>query len=72
MLAVAEGATIPTTVEAGVSTESPIITTLYDLMAILQDEVEPWSDNDVTTAVVQLCKTGHLHFLNRADEREAI
>ncbi len=42
----------------------PTITTLYDLIATLQDRAEPWEEDVVTTAVVDLCNTGYLNFIN--------
>jgi hypothetical protein len=43
--------------------QSPLITTLYDLIAALTEDVEPWEDDVVTAAVVHLCQTGRLRFL---------
>jgi hypothetical protein len=42
---------------------APITTTLYDLIAALNEEVEVWEDNMVTATVAHLCHTGNLHFL---------
>ena len=65
MPAVAEDITAVERVEIDTSnqTRTPIITTLYDLIAALNEEVEPWEDDVVTAAGVHLCNTGNLHFL---------
>lgn len=41
-----------------------IITTLYDLIAALNDEVEAGEEDAVTAAVTHLCHTGRLRFLD--------
>ncbi len=37
-------------------------TTLFDLIATLQDQNTPDEDELITAMVVDLCKQGHLHF----------
>ena len=61
MLAVAEHIA---SVETEMSSQPPVITTLYDLIAAFQDEVEPWEEDVVTAAVVDLCNRGRLRFLD--------
>ncbi len=51
-----------TKVETNISSQAPIITTLYDLIAALNEEVEPGEEDAVTAAVVHLCHTGRLKF----------
>lgn len=46
-----------------------IITTLYDLIAALNEEVGVGEEDVVTAAVVHLCDTGRLRFL---DDRRKI
>lgn len=41
-----------------------IITTLYDLIAALNEEVEAGEEDVVTATVTHLCHTGRLRFLN--------
>lgn len=38
-------------------------TTLFDLIATLQDQTAPDEDELVTAVVVDLCNHGHLHFV---------
>ena len=64
MPAVIEDTTALTTVESEASKQTLVITTLYDLMAALQRQVEPRQDDVVITAVAQLCNTGRLRFFN--------
>ncbi len=61
MLAVAE--TI-TAVEPETASQTPVTTTLYDLIAALNDQVEPWEADIVTDAVVNLCNGGRVRFLD--------
>ena len=65
MPAVAEDITAVERVEIEISnrTQAPIITTLYDLIAALNEQVEAWEDDVVTAAVVHLCNVGRLRFL---------
>ena len=65
MPAVAEDITAVERVEIEISnrTRTPIITTLYDLIAVLNAQVEPWEDDVVTATVVHLCNVGRLRFL---------
>ncbi|MCZ6874782.1 MAG: hypothetical protein O7G88_14850 [bacterium] len=46
------------------SQQAPIITTLYDLIAALNEDVEVGEENVVTAAVVHLCHSGRLRFLD--------
>lgn len=68
MPATAAARTRRATVEREVSAQPPIITTLYDLIAALTEQVEPWEDDVVTAAVVHLCQTGRLRFLNLPED----
>ena len=63
MPAVAEDITAVETVELATPETTPIVTTLYDLIATLTEEVEPGEDDVVTATVVHLCNTGRLRFL---------
>jgi hypothetical protein len=45
------------------ASQTPIITTLYDLIAALHGAGEPGEEDLVTAAVADLCHTGHLRFL---------
>ena len=67
MLAVAEPTT---TVEATAPNQTPVVTTLYDLIAALQDQVEPWEDDVVTATVVDLCNHGQIRFLDMPTEND--
>ena len=53
-----------TTETAAASRRAPIITTLYDLIAALNEEIDVGEENAVTAAVVHLCHTGRLRFLD--------
>jgi hypothetical protein len=64
MPAVAAALTPGATVERAAGAQPPLITTLYDLIAALTEDVEPWEDEVVTAAVVHLCQTGRLRFLS--------
>lgn len=46
------------------SQHAPIITTLYDLIAALNEEAEAGEEDVVTATVVHLCHTGRLRFLD--------
>ena len=63
MPAVAEEMAAVETVELETMETTPIVTTLYDLIAVLNEQVEPWEEDVVIDAVVDLCNTGNLHFL---------
>jgi hypothetical protein len=63
MPAVAAALTPGATAERAAGAQPPLITTLYDLIAALTEDVEPWEDDVVTAAVVHLCQTGRLRFL---------
>ena len=43
---------------------APIVTTLYDLIAALNEDVEVGEEDVVTAAVVHLCHSGRLRFLD--------
>ena len=64
MPAVAERIAEVETEERETLDTTPIITTLYDLIAALNEEVKPWEEDGVTAAVVDLCNSGRLKFLN--------
>jgi hypothetical protein len=51
------------TVEEEPASHTPIITTLYDLIAALHAASTPGEEDLVTAAVVDLCHTGRLRFL---------
>ncbi|WP_218673818.1 hypothetical protein, partial [Candidatus Entotheonella palauensis] len=72
MPAVAEDIVIIEPIDVAAAEQTPIITTLYDLIAALQEQVAPEEDNIVTSAVVDLCKTRHLHFLNLPNDHGVI
>jgi hypothetical protein len=40
--------------------QTPILTTLYDLIAALNEQVEPEEDVLVTAAMVHLCNSGRI------------
>jgi hypothetical protein len=64
MPAVAEEMAAVETVELETMETTPIVTTLYDLITVLNEQVEPWEEDDVVIdVVVDLCNTGNLHFL---------
>jgi len=63
MPAVVEDIVAIETVEVETAETTPIVTTLYDLIAALDEEVDPWEDDVVIAAVADLCNTGRLHFL---------
>lgn len=46
------------------SQHAPVITTLYDLIAALNEEAGADEEAVVTAAVVHLCQTGRLRFLD--------
>ena len=49
-------------VEEETSSQTPIITTLYDLMTALSAASEPREEDLVIAAVAHLCNTGRLRF----------
>jgi hypothetical protein len=51
------------TVEEEPASRTPIITTLYDLIAALHAASAPGEEDLVTAAVVDLCRTSRLRFL---------
>jgi hypothetical protein len=63
MPAIAAARTRRATAEQAAPAQLPLITTLYDLIAALTEQGEPWEDDVVTAAVVHLCQTGRLRFL---------
>jgi hypothetical protein len=72
MPAVAEEMTAMETAELDTTETTPLVTTLYDLIAVLNEQVEPWEEDVVTNAVVDLCNTGHLHFLRVPGDCEIV
>jgi hypothetical protein len=64
MPAIAEDIVAFETAEMAAAEQPLITTTLYDLIADLQENVEPWEDNLVTSAVADLCNSKRLHFIN--------
>ena len=72
MPAVAEDIAAVETVELETLETTPVVTTLYDLIAALNEQVEPWEEDLVIDAVVDLCNTGRLHFLNMPEDCEVI
>jgi hypothetical protein len=59
-------------VERATPDTTPIVTTLYDLITTLNEEVEPWEDDLVTDTIAHLCKTGKLRFLRVAGDCEVV
>lgn len=45
-----------------------IVTTLYDVIAALNEQVGPEEDDVVTAAVVRLCQSGRLRPLDRSSK----
>ena len=72
MPAVAEDIAGVEAVELEPTDTTPIVTTLYDLIAALNEQVEPWEEDVVTAAVVDLCSTGRLRFLNAPENCEVV
>ena len=72
MPAVAEDIKAAETDELETTATTPVVTTLYDLIAALNDQAEPWEEDVVTAAVVDLCNTGHLKFLNVSKDCEIV
>ncbi len=72
MAAIEEDITAPETVDPETPGQTSIVTTLYDLIAILNEEVEPWEEDVVTAAVVHLCNTQNLHFLRVPGDCEVV
>ena len=72
MPAVAEEMVAVETVELETTETTPIVTTLYDLIAVLNEQVEPWEEDVVTDAVADLCNAGRLHFLNVPGDCEVV
>ena len=70
MPAVAENTAAVETIERETLDTKPIVTTLYDLIAALNEQVEPWEEDGVTAAVVDLCNTGRLKFINAPEAYE--
>jgi hypothetical protein len=56
-------ATYPATIPATSTEPTKITTTLYDLVAALNTEVEPADDYLVTAAVMHLINAGHARFV---------
>ena len=72
MPAVAEDMGAVETVERETPDTTSIVTTLYDVIAALNDEVEPWEDDVVTATVVDLCTTRRLQFLHVPEDCEVV
>ncbi len=72
MPAVAEYPTVVETVELETMATTPIVTTLYELIAALNEQAEPWEEDVVTAAVVDLCNTGRLKFMNAPQNFEGV
>ena len=72
MPAVAEDIAAVEIVELETTETTPIVTTLYDLIAAFNEQVEPWEEDVVTAAVADLCNTGRLHFLNAPKDCEVV
>ena len=72
MPAVAEERAAVETVELETMETTPIVTTLYDLIAVLNEQVEPGEEDVVIDAVVDLCNTGNLHFLRVPGNYEVV
>ena len=69
MFAIAEEAATIATLEVDPIVHTPTITTLYELIEALQNQVEPEDDVVVTAAVVHLCNAGYVKFLNMSGDR---
>lgn len=50
------------------ATSKMIVTTLYDVIAALNEQVGPEEDDIVTAAVVRLCRSGRLRPLDRSQK----
>ena len=72
MPAVAEDITAVETVDLETPEQTVIVTTLYDLIAALNEQVEPWEEDVVIAAVAHLCNTGNLHFLRVPGDCEVV
>lgn len=48
-----------------------IVTTLYEVIALLNEQVGPEEDDAVTEAIVHLCRSGQLRFLDPS-QRQAL
>ena len=70
MRTVADEATITGTLVMDPIVHTPTITTLYDLVEALQDQVTPEDDATVTAAVVHLFNADYVKFLNIAGNCE--
>ena len=64
MHAEASGSMVPERVEA---TRPVLYTTLYDLIAAVDEAIEPGEEDVVTPIVAHVLRAGHAHFL-RKDE----
>lgn len=72
MPAVAKDIAATETVARATPDTTPIVTTLYDLITALNEEVAPWEDDLVTDTVAHLCHTGKLHFLRVSGDCEVV
>jgi hypothetical protein len=64
MPAMIDDVTVPK--RAGV-TDTAVYTTLYDLIAAVQDAIAPGEEASVTPIVAHLLRTGHARFLRDVD-----
>ena len=60
------------TAELDTMETTPLVTTLYDLIAVLNEQVAPWEEDVVIDAVVDLCNTGNLHLRRVPGNREVV
>ena len=72
MLAVAENIAVVEADERETRETAPVVTTLYDLMVALHDEVGPGGDDLVTAAVADLCNRGCIRFLEVPEDWEDV
>ena len=70
MLAVAEEASTIGTYTMDPIVHTPTITTLYELITALQDQVAPEDDAAVTATVVHLFNADYVKFLNMSGDCE--
>jgi hypothetical protein len=72
MPGVAENITAVDMVDGGTPDQTGIVTTFYDLIVALNDQLEPGENDVATAAVVHLCNTGNLHVLRIAGNCEVV
>lgn len=51
------------------ATSTMMVTTLYDVIAALNEQVGPEEDDVVTDAVLHLCQSGRLRLLDPSQQR---